>query len=340
MKNASYLIVALISLSVNLLPSCNNYGNEISEISALLQIAMEVKCHYTLTEKMVYLNEQEHPDFLTPELTNMILKDHFLHARAKKTDPDSDSIFSFSEIPFITEIKSDTKIYFSGKSDIIIDDLTPVGVNPLYLLSENPTDESTRIRRTLIKDGLMIIYNGRGEKVVCSTYELPDMKEFIDTLTVYLNNMKQESDPTALLKVRSFYAGLFQTHPKINILKSPEGNIILETETGTGTDSESILSLSTFSNSDKLRSVTELDPEMNKTLRFELYQGNQLLERRIFTYAYLQEYQGLYKGKMIIENPMTIENEKLTFNSDGKPMLRKSSQYFVQNQIIFYTKQN
>jgi hypothetical protein len=337
MKNASYTIAALIPVLVNLLLSCNNYGNEISEISALNQIAMEVKCHYTLTEKMVYLNELEHPDFLTPELTNIILKDHFLHARAKKTDPDSDSIFSFSEIPFITEIKSDTKIYFSGKSDIIIDDLTPVGVNPLYLLSENPTDESTRIRRTLIKDGLMIAYNGRGEKVVCSTYELPDMKEFIDTLTVYLNNIKQETDPTALLKVRSLYAGLIQTHPKINILKSPDGNIILETETVT--DSGSILSQSTFSTSDKLRSVTELDPEMNKTLRFELYQGNQLLERRIFTYAYLQEFQGLYKGKMIIENPMTIENEKLTFNSDGKPMLRKSSQYFVQNQIIFHTKQ-
>jgi len=336
MRNSSLISNLLKITSLLLLQSCHNYANEIINICKTDNLAMEVHAHYTITVKTEFLNESKHQHFISNELKATLQKDPFLSARLKGRDSVSDTIYSFSEIPLVTELKTQSRIYYNGKSETIIEDITSEVLNSLYYLSDNLTDEGNRIRKTIVKDGLLTAFNGKGREVVRMPYESPDLSAFLDTLSTYLNLIQQEGVPTLasyVHKLRSYQLNLFE---KMNLTSLPDGNIILESELCSNLNNQ--IPATKSSALFNFREVTELNPEMTKTLRYELYQGSQLLERRNFSYSSAIEFQSLLGKLNIIENPVSVISETLTTNAEGKHMLRLMSQQFLKNQIIYHSK--
>ncbi len=335
MRKSTFIVTALTTVSILIMQSCNNYVSDIIVESTPKGLAMEVKCHYISTDKTVFINFDEHHDFLSTELIAKIQQDQFLRARANYPGTESDTIFSFHEIPLVTEFKSETNLYYSGHSETSITDLTSIAHNPIYELTENPIDVSARIRKTIVKDGFLTGFNSMGEEVMRTPYETPDLSEFLDTLTVYLTMLHHHHvTPPAAFKVGSHNVKPCPPEYHIKQSKLPGGNVILESKVLRTPISKAFKSAT--SALIQLRSVIELDPEMTKTLRYELHEGDQLLERKVYTYASEVKFQSLYRGRVVTENPRTVVSEVLTFDIEGKPMLRQTSQHFLQNQIIYH----
>lgn len=337
MKKSFLQLTVIKSTLILIMQSCNNYGSEINIINAQEGIAIEATYHFIYSEQSEFLKINEHKDFLSTDIINIIRNDPFLNARSKAQCEQSDTVFTLSEIPIKTEQRYQSRIFHNGHSETIFEDLTGEGSNPIYYLIENAVDESTQIRKTIIKEGVLTAFNSSGNEVIRSAFEEPDMREFLDTLFIYLDKLQREGNGSTLNKMNQFRFSLNKLYELVTFSKLPNANIsmeLIENKDFTGNSSTS--SMYKWHNT---RSITELDPEMTKTLRYELYAGNQLIGRSIYSYSPDDNFRGTYNGKIVSEHPEIIKTQIISFNPEGKPMLRTTTITYLKNQIIYHSNQ-
>lgn len=332
MKSVSvYLVCAGFFLSNT---SCNNDFQ--SEISTDRQdIVIEMLTHVTLIDQTEYLQESIHDDFLTCELTDLINKNTFLRQKMKRDKPSSvDTVFSYDEIPLVKETKNRTRIFTDGTMESITEFLTPLTDNMIFQLTETPVAEKSRIALTTQKNGMLTVYNAAGEILTQEAFPEPDMRDFIDTMKVYVlkinrNTPDKQNNPKSGTKYFKQYCTAGN-----NICELPNGNVMIESPVTNEKNTSGVYP----GISGTLKSRIELNPEMTKTLQHDIFQGNNLIQRKKYTYNSSKNLMSLHHNRVICENPQSIETFTLTMNSEGYPVIRHSKEFYKTNQTRYYFK--
>jgi len=299
-------------------------------------IAMEVNTHVTLIDQTEYLQEGLHDDFLTHEVTDIVNQQPFLKQKMKRDDnsPDVDTIFSYDEIPLIKETKNCTRIFTDGSMESVTEYLTPLSENLIFQLTETPIPDKSRIALTTQKDGMLTAYNAASEILMQEAFPVSDMRDFIDTIKVYVKKMSQE-EPDKANKLRSKIKSFKQyltTGSNIHALSN--GNLIVESPIDNEHNRFNIYP----GIKGILKSRIELNPEMTKTLQYDIFQGDNLIQRKKYTYNPNKNLMNLHHNKEICENPETIETLTLILNPKGYPVIRHSKEFYKMNQTLYYFK--
>ncbi|MEA4975269.1 MAG: hypothetical protein VB046_05990 [Paludibacter sp.] len=326
-----YLVSACLFL---LYTSCNN-DLQPDITTGQPDIIIEMLTHVTLIEQTEYLQEGLHDDFLTRDVTAILNESTFLRHKMKRDAPSGvDTVFTYDEIPLIKETKNCTKIFTDGSTESITEFLTPLTENLIFQLTETPVSEKSRIALTKQKDGILTAYNAAGEILMHDVFPVPDMREFIDTMKVYVmktdrNNQERQSNQKAGIKS-------FKQHctTESNIYELPNGNVIVESPVNNIKD---ILGIYPGINGTR-KSRIELNPEMTKTLQHDIFQGDNLIQRKKYTYDSSKNLMNLHHNRVICENPQSVETFTLTMNPKGYPVIRHSKEFYKTNQTRYYFK--
>lgn len=298
-------------------------------------IIIEMLTHVTLIEQTEYLQEGLHDDFLTRDVTAILNKNTFLRHKMKRDAPSGiDTVFTYDEIPLIKETKNCTRIFTDGSMECITEFLTPLTENLIFQLTETPVSEKSRIALTIQKDGILTAYNVAGEILMHKVLPEPDMRQFIDTMKIYI--MKTDRyNPEMQYNTK---AGIksFKQHctTRSNIYELPNGNVIVESPVK---NDKEILGIypGIIGN---LKSRIELNPEMTKTLQHDVFQGDNLIQRKKYTYDSSKNLMNLHHNRVICENPQSVETFTLTINTKGYPVIRHSKEFYKANQTRYYFK--
>lgn len=332
MKNVSLPTLILLISFMLIKSGCAQQEKDFGEDLPLTKsIALEMYLHYIALEQTNYLNRQQHHEFLSPDVERRLQQHSFYAAQLYRsiTEP-SDTVFSYEEIPSVRETKTHTIIYEDGTSEAFFEDLTPHDQSLLFHLSESPQPAESRIVATRLSNGWLTAY-GPDQKVLFEQpYITDNQREFLDTLEKYVRmsippySSAPPQNPNPLLRL------------KMNLPEGatasllPGGNIRMEMSF------PSVALKSTSFHTGVLKSSTELNPEMTRTLKFELYQGEFLLQRKIYSYEETPLLRNRYKEMELTENPMVISSQTLTVNSHGMPVLRQTHEYYYRNQSFYY----
>lgn len=300
------------------------------------EIAVEIFNHSQCVDKIEYLSTAKHPDFISPEIISMISSNKQAIMRMSKSRTNEiDTVFSLEEIPIYSERITSTRIYSSGIMESVSQDVTPEDKNPINTFTANPLPIEFTIKKTIVEDGTIKSFNGDGKLIQSKPYVQQDMKVFLDTLKHYVA-LSEKVKERQLVKSESQLSKIKrQTIPAgAKIIELSNGNIILEQPIDNGVP---INGMRLKSNSEPLRARTELNPEMNKTIKFEVLQGKQLLERRTYFYSNKEALKNSkYTLNLPNENPEMIKSETLTFNAQGIPVIKRTQELYIRNQMIFH----
>ncbi|MDD3079974.1 MAG: hypothetical protein PHH37_12860 [Paludibacter sp.] len=331
-------ILTFAFLALFFLNSCNKDTTEISNSKVEKgELAVEIFTHSQCVDKIELLNETKHLDFISPEIILMVQSNKQAMMRISKSSTNEiDTLFSLEEIPIYKEKVSTTRIYSSGTMESESEDITPDNMNPINTFTANPLPAEATIRKTVQEDGLIKSYNGEGKLIQSVPYEEQNMKSFLDTLKYYVAITE---DSIALQQVKSSQSQLRKIKQQsisngLKIIELSNGNIVLEQLIESGSISNSIKIKSSQS---PLRSRTELNAEMNKTIKFEILQGDQLLLRRSYFYSNKDALKNSkYTLNIPKENPELIKSEALFFNNKNIPMIKSTQEYYLRNQMVFH----
>ncbi len=331
MKTKLFFIFSFIIFLIT--SSCNKMTEELPIPNQ--EVAMEIFTHSTTIDQIEYLQMDLHADFLSPDLIAQLEKNPFLKQKLlRKSEEVVDTIFSYDEIPLIRETKTHTLIFHDGRSEYYSEHLTPFEQNPLYQLTASPKPEGSRIAKTVVKDGLLRVYNINNESIVQEAYPIENMKAFLDTMRVFVEMSIEKSgnkSDNQALKIRSTRQYLDVGG---SIAELPNGNIIIEFP----------MLAKSFANEEGLKisgiikSRLELDPEMTKTLQFEIFQGDYLIHRKKYAYRDTEMLKNFFHKAKIFENPESIESEILFTNAQGITAIRHTKEFFYRNQSLYYFK--
>lgn len=335
MKNysdrCSYCIIVYLSV---LITSCNN--NEVELLnppSKERNIAMEVYVHSTVIDKTEPLRAGLHDEFLHPDVVSMLENDPLLRKRLQtKKGSDNDTIFTYDEIPLIRETKTHTCIYKDGTLQSVTDYITPFSSNTLFQLNENPPSEETRISKIVEKNGLLKMYNTQGALLAEEIFPVSYLCDFLDTMKIYVKKLDEETKNTGNGDVNrvAFIRNKLPRGSRFS--RQSNGHFYLETELIEPTVKATLLA----GNGELLKSRTELSEDMTKTLKFELFRGDYLVQRRTYTYNNKDALKNLHHKDILSENPESVESECLILNSKGFPVLHHTKEFSYRNQTSYY----
>jgi len=330
MKRTIYLLAVLIFT----LTSCNkeNSGNIFNSAD---EVVVEMISQVKRVESVEFINSTDHAGFLTSELQTLISRDKNAMKRiSKATKDDTDTIYSLSEIPVVKEIISTNTIFASGKMITITRDITPEEENILNTMNATPLLPEQTIKKTEAKDGKLISYGSDGNILSSQPYEESDMRPFLDSLKYYVDLAEQENSKQSV-KAQSPFAKIKSSvmPAGMNVWQMENGNVVIEEIINNTAEN----GMRVKGINGQMRSRTITNPEMDKTLRFELYQGEQLISRRTYQYNGSEKLKNSAKIKgRAIENPSGIISEVLFVTDRGIPKIKKTQEEYKQNQIIVH----
>lgn len=336
-RNVSKICInCIIFISGCLMISCNNNEPEVSLIKTDDQhIAMEVFTHSTIIDQIEYLKVGLHDEYLDPAIILRLKNDVFLRQKLFASSLEvSDTIFSYDEIPLIRESKSHTCILQDGTWQSSTDHLTPFETNIIFRLNENPPSEEYRISKTVVKEGHIKIYNHQGELIGEELYPVQDMREFLDTMKIYVQLNKKRMLDKAKNNAQMIRRIKKQSSESTKVSLLSNGHVQLEFTL----EKCPVEIYGIAKTPGVLKSRTELSEDMTKTLKFELFQGEYLIQRKSFTYNNNKTLCNFYQNDVVNENPEIIESESLVLNSKGLPVLHHTKEYFERNQTYYYFK--
>lgn len=327
--------IFLFAFTAILLASCNTENTGGLFQTADEEVAVELFSHVKRVESVEFINTSDYEEFLTPEIRSMISKDRQAMMRVgAASNTDVDTIYSLSEIPVVKEIVSKNIIYVSGKMVTETQDITPEEENILNTMTATPLLPEQTIKKTESKDGILISYGADGNVLSSEPYEEPNMKPFLDSLKYYVDLAEKESSkqtvkaqsPFAKIKSSAMPAGM-------NVWQMDDGNVVIEEIINSNAEN----GMRVKGVAGQMRSRTITNPEMDKTLRFELYHGNQMVTRRTYQYNGNENLKNSVKIKgSAIENPSGVISEVLFVNERGIPKIRKTQEEYKQNQMIIH----
>lgn len=324
-----------LGLAAILLVSCNNENAGNLFETADEEVAVELFSHVKRVESIEFLNTSDYEEFLSPEMRSQISKDKQAMMKVSASNQDEiDTIYSLSEIPVIKEIVSKNIIYVSGKMTTITQDITPDEENIINTMTATPLLPEQTIKKTETKDGMLISYGADGNILSSEPYEEPNMKPFLDSLKYYIDLAELESSKQSVKAQSAFTKIRNSVMPAgMNVWQMDDGNIVIEEIINSQSENE----MRVKGVSGQMRSRTITNPEMDKTLRFELYQGNQMVSRRTYQYNGSDKLKNSVRIKgSALENPSGIISEVLFINERGIPKIRKTQEEYKQNQLIVH----
>jgi hypothetical protein len=335
MKNFSERCIHYIVVcSFSLLIACNTSDPEISIIDRIdKKIAMEVYTHSSVIDQTEYLQTGLHDDFLHPDIVARLNHDTFLQQKLNAaTMEENDTIFSYEEIPLVKESKTYCCIFQDGTLQSSTDHLTPFQDNTLFQLNENPPSEATRISKTVVKDGLMKLYNVKGDLIAEELFPVSNMKDFLDTMKVCLHNVEIQRAVKEAARVRDIGRIRKKLPEECKISQLSNGHVVLELALQSMPAVTKNLSIM----SGVFKSKTELSEDMTRTLKFELFRGDYLVQRKTYAYSDKAPHCNYHFNDVISENPESIESEQIILNANGFPVLHHSKEFFHRNQFFYY----
>ena len=316
-----YLFVFVFLLILHL--SCQN--DEMVDPTAELHtrlVAVELSVHQTTVNQYEIPDPEIHPAFFGAELS-LQLNDFPAGIIPSDLTKDGDTIFTYNEIPLVKETRSKVVIFRDGSSETLIEDLTPDGVNPLYLLSETPADNQSILSRTVIKNDRIHVYNRQNELILDEVYPKQDFSEFLDTLNVFV------SKESVSMKIRTedyiLPAGVSKT-----ILA--DGRVRMEQSLN-----EVPNPYAKSANVAQMKAVAVMDETLTKTLSFELYSNQKLIHQKTFVYEQDSKLIN-YSGDVVLsENPRSIESLTLQSDKKGEPVIFRIRTLYHKNQMIVFS---
>lgn len=310
----------IIYLCLMLHLSCQEADvNDVSSTVNLPEIALEFLIHQVSIDQYEEPDPVIHAAFISNESTFSPGAEAHFKGRSSQSES-IDTVFTYDEIPLIRETRTHLLVYSDGSSETTMEDRTPEGINPLYLLTEMPPGDEMIISRTVIKNGRMQVFNKMNELVFEDSYPENNLKEFIDSLLIYAlaeeGMMKvareEQSMPDGIRRVRKA-DGTIQLVQELRMTAPMAGGSI---------------------SGSPLKAIATLNEEMTRTLTFELYSGNQLIHRKRYEYE-SDKLLGNYLGtEKLSENPRSVDAETLQLNAQGNPVIFRSKTYYRANQTI------
>ena len=293
--------------------------NDVAGTVNLPEIALEVLIHQVSIDQYEEPDPVIHAAFISNESAFVPGADARFRGHVSQS-ASIDTVFTYDEIPLIRETRTQLLVYSDGTSETTMEDRTPEGVNPLYMLTEMPPGDEMIISRTIIKNGWIQVFNKKNELVFEESYPGNNLKDFIDSLLHYARADE------GIMHVK----GDNQSMPEgIRRNRQADGTVQLIQELGMS----SPMAGSSISGA-PLKAIATLNEEMNRTLTFELYSGNRLIHRKRYEYE-TDKLLGNYIGTdKLSENPRSVEAETLQFNAHGKPVIFSNSTYYRVNQTI------
>lgn len=297
------------------------------------EVAMEIFSHSQSIVQMEYITKEKHADFLTAQLLSKISQNSIAQRMYKNSIEESDTVFHLDELPVYSEINSTTQIFDDGSSSTVVIDLTPDDANPANTFKETPVSDELVIYKTVLENQQLVATNKSGEIIVNEDFPVANLSDFLDTIKYYVSQLKSDGLPQSVKSVNSILLAKFQNiHPHETKILS-NGNVVIESvESG-----QLLISGETdIAPSSSIRTISELDPQMSKILKFEVFNGNQLLSRKKFTYADNPLLRNsVYKKNAYGENPRQVDFEILVSGSHGQPMIKTIREVYLRNQTIF-----
>ena len=316
--------------------SCNKNIAEISGSKVEKgELAVEIFNHSQCVDKIEFLSDAKYPDFISPEIISIVQTNKQAMKRMNSNTSEIDTVFSLEEIPIYKEKITSTRIYSSGIMESESQDITPEDMNPINTFTANPLPLEATIKRTVQEDGQIKSYNGNGKLIQSVPYEEQNMRNFLDTLKHYVA-IAEDSGAIQHSKYQTQFSKIKRQKIPFGakVTELSNGNVVLEQLLESSSVSNS---MRIKSNQEPLRARTELNSDMNKTIKFEVLQGNQLLLRRSYFYSNKEALRNSkYTLNLPNENPEVIKSEALIFNAKGIPMIKNTQELYLRNQMVFH----
>lgn len=320
---------------VSALISCQADKNPDLPVDELVKrdVAMEIFSHSQTIVQIEYLSKEKHSDFLTAELLSKINQNPTAQRMYKNSAEESDTVFHLEELPVFSEIKTTTRIFDDGTSSTVIIDLTPDDANPANSFRETPVSDEFVIYKTVLENQQLVATNKSGEIIVREDFPVDNLTEFLDTVKYYVAQLQSDGSPQSVRSVNSLFLSKFQKNHTFETRILPNGNVVIE---NIELNQLLVSGETNITPSSSLKTISELDPQMSKILKFEVFNGNQLLSRKIFTYADNPLMRNsVYKKNTYGENPFQVDIQILITGSEGQPMIKTSREVYFKNQTIF-----
>ncbi len=326
MKKVIYLFLFLVS--------CKDLSFD-QKLPHEAGVAMEIYTHVQTIEVEEYLKAQKHREFLTEELKVLLSSDIIAKQMLRSSSEELyDTVFSIKEIPVYSELSTATRIFDDGSSEVEIIDLTPDGINPRDQFSKTPLVQGNKMVRTIIENGRLKSFDSSGKLLVDQNYEQENYSQFLDTLKFYIEKVKSEDQPQHVRSLNYLmnYSNNSGGTLQCEVLETGEVSLMQNLEY-TEQSSGFLIDESTA----YLQIKTVLNSQMSRTLKTEIWKGNQLLQQKTYTYQdKLELLNSVYKKDHYGENPESIVTKTLTFNSRGIPIIRQVVETYLRNQTFFY----
>lgn len=297
------------------------------------EVAMEIFSHSQTIVQLEYISKEKHSDFLTADVLSKINQNPIAQRMYKNSAEESDTVFHLEELPVFSEINTTTRIFDDGTSSTVVIDLTPEDANPVNSFRETPVSDELVIYKTVLENQQLVATNKSGEIIVHEDFPVDNLSDFLDTIKFYVAQLQSDESPQSVRSVNSLLLSRDQNNLPFETRILPNGNVVIE-----NIESNQLLvsGETDITPSSSLKTISELDPHMSKILKFEVFNGNQLLSRKIFTYADNPLMRNsVYKKNTYGENPRQVDIQVLITGSQGQPMIKTSREVYLRNQTIF-----
>lgn len=320
-KNLFYLFFLFVVLS------CKQNADEVITEQNPEEVAVEITTHSTSVNQTYTLSYDDEEAFKSGNLPSFLTADANESLKIRSAMNTADTIFSFDEIPVIRESLSKTIIYKNGSSESIYEDLTSEEINIMANLTEIPVPDSTRIARTVVKDGFISIYDKSGRLISRESYPEENYTEFLDTLKFYLKMNETTAQSTTSMKIQALRKKL---PANVNMEVLDNGHVVYEMNLNQPQGIAGQLKVQSI-----VKCRTEIDPDLNRTIAFEMFEGSKLIHKKTYQYSENNKLMNVAGNKILGYNPEKIETFSLITNAYGKPAVNHTREFFKQNQTRF-----
>lgn len=327
----TYLNVAIISLSLCVLFSCNRAENRVEnpdnndlESREIAIIQSQKYRHLSRSRRIIPSKDNE---FLSDDITSSMMSSSRYKNNWTKSGSDSEDEYDSSEeIPIDEEVYENLIIYYDGGIEFTQETVLDTTSNPILAVYDYPLDLSHYVSRVEIVDGICCSYSRDGGLLYEGPTNVPDMHELILEMEAYSEGLYEEEEGdtrSAPLKGRDRLENILSRQ-----LRGLSKADYLITETHEGIEVSIKVGDSMETNAlydDGSLSVTKMD----------LIVGGQLVERQVFGYDNNSMMQAITGDKLLKHNPSVMKTMKIGIFADGSPCMIEDTRVYSENRMTY-----
>ncbi|GAB1416495.1 hypothetical protein MASR2M117_19010 [Paludibacter sp.] len=268
--------------------------------------AVEMNIYLQSVNSTENLRKGIHDDFISPEVLSVIQKNVRLREKFYASESDKiDTICFYTELPVVKVTKSQFRIYYDGTTESTTDFLPCSSL--YYNIGEFIIHSDSEIAKIECRKGKLRVSNYSGKILLDEAYPEVNMKGFVDTMKVLLNDRDSRRK---IMEIKRNAPFLKKSTPEFEKLRSMGLKGVLKYS-------------------------TEYNTEMDRVLKQETFIGKNLIERRLYKYGGKSLMCNLFRNKIISENPESIETFTLIVDRNNNLGINYSNETYLQNQVKY-----